>query len=141
MRLASLFVVAGSVVMLASANPIYKEIAHSIGYDNVIAANAAVAASSDLRGLIDALGAIDQFKPIIHPDVVDTINSVETFRGLLSALIGYYVKKAVRNFYTGDYLNDTPYIGELIRNADAMIAPEYKQVISSIEQAQITQVS
>ncbi|KAJ2742342.1 hypothetical protein GGI20_004547 [Coemansia sp. BCRC 34301] len=139
MRLTSLLAVFGSAAMLSASNPIYKEIAHSIGYDSIVAANAGLSASVDITELINALSGIDQFKPIIHPDVVSTINSVESFRGLISTLIGYLVKVMVRNFYTGNLLNDTPYIGELIRNADAMIAPEYKQLVSSLESAQITQ--
>ncbi|KAJ2096192.1 hypothetical protein GGI16_004945 [Coemansia sp. S142-1] len=123
--------------MLVSSNPIYKEIAHSLGYDAVLASNAAAGASNDVSELISIL---DQFKPIVHPEVASSISTISFFGGLISSVAGYIVKMWIKTFYTGNLLNDTPYIGELIRNADAMIAPEYKQVVSSLMGTSSTQV-
>ncbi|KAJ2326486.1 hypothetical protein H4S02_002069 [Coemansia sp. RSA 2611] len=123
----------GMLSGLGAGKPVFKEIAHSIGYDVVQAANAGAAVSDGIRGLVNALGSLDEFKPIIHPDIVSNINSVETFGGLISSLVGWVIKLAVQYIYTSDLLNDTPYIGELIRQADSMVAPEYKDVFSSLE--------
>ncbi|KAJ1648735.1 hypothetical protein LPJ64_000054 [Coemansia asiatica] len=114
-----------SIAIFTGANPIYKEIAHSLGYDYVQASNAGAAVSDSIRGLVNAVGSLDQFKPIIHPDVVGTINAVENYGGLISSLVGFVIKLVVRYLYSSDLLNDTPYIGELIRNADHMIEPQY----------------
>ncbi|KAJ1808430.1 hypothetical protein LPJ77_002351 [Coemansia sp. RSA 2523] len=123
----------GALSGLASSKPIYKEIAHSIGYDYTQAANAGAAASNGIRRLVNALGALDEFKPIVYPGLVSIINTLETFGGLIGSIVGWAVKIAVQNFYSSDVLNDTPYIGELIRQADAMIAPEYKDAFSSLD--------
>ncbi|KAJ2879630.1 hypothetical protein FB639_003041, partial [Coemansia asiatica] len=122
---------AGGIASKATlgANPIYKEIAHSLGYDYVQASNAGAAVSDSIRGLVNAVGSLDQFKPIIHPDVVGTINAVENYGGLISSLVGFVIKLVVRYLYSSDLLNDTPYIGELIRNADHMIEPQYTSAL------------
>ncbi|KAJ2408395.1 hypothetical protein GGI10_004847 [Coemansia sp. RSA 2530] len=135
MRLKSLFVVVGSAAMLAASKPVYKEIAHSLGYDYVVASNAGVGASN---GINDLIGILDQFKPIVHPEVASTIGTLDFFSGLISSLVGYVVKTWIRTFYTGSLLNDTPYIGELIRSADAMILPEYRQAVNSFVSASST---
>ncbi|KAJ2490945.1 hypothetical protein IWW37_002724 [Coemansia sp. RSA 2050] len=137
MRLKSLFAVAGSAVMLATSKPVYKEIAHSLGYDYVVASNAGAGASNGINELISIL---DQFKPIVHPEVASTIGTLDFFSGLISSLVGYVVKTWIRSFYTGSLLNDTPYIGELIRSADAMILPEYRQAVNSLISTSGTQV-
>ncbi|KAJ2854454.1 hypothetical protein J3B02_002666 [Coemansia erecta] len=122
-----------SIAIFTGANPIYKEIAHSLGYDYVQASNAGAAVSDSIRGLVNAVGSLDQFKPIIHPDVVGTINAVENYGGLISSLVGFVIKLVVRYLYSSDLLNDTPYIGELIRNADHMIEPQYTSALKSLE--------
>ncbi|KAJ2851773.1 hypothetical protein IWW36_000918 [Coemansia brasiliensis] len=119
--------------LLVAGEPIYKEIAHSLGYDYVQASNADEAVSNGIRGIVNALGSLDQFKPIIHPDIVSNINTIETFGGFISSLVGWVIKLAVEYFYTSDLLNDTPYIGELIRHADSLIAPEFKDEFSSLD--------
>ncbi|KAJ2006044.1 hypothetical protein GGI04_002017 [Coemansia thaxteri] len=121
--------------MLANSNPIYKEIAHSIGLDLAQASSVGSAASSDMSAIISALGQLDAFKPLIHPDTVSTINTLESFSGMASSLVGLAVKLAIKHFYTSNLLNDTPYIGDLIRTADEMIAPEYKDMVDSIASA------
>ncbi|KAJ2802205.1 hypothetical protein H4R21_002506 [Coemansia helicoidea] len=96
------------------------------------AASAGAAASSAISGLVSAVTSLDQFKPIIHPDVVSTIDTIESLGGLISSLVGWAVKVAVRYFYTSNLLNDTPYVGELIRNADSLIKPEYRAPLDSL---------
>ncbi|KAI9477541.1 hypothetical protein IWW42_001349 [Coemansia sp. RSA 1085] len=119
--------------VLVAGEPIYKEIAHSIGYDYVQAVNADEAVSNGIRGIVNALGSLDQFKPIIHPDIVSNLNTIETFGGFVSSLVGWVIKLAVEYFYTSDLLNDTPYVGELIRHADSLIVPELRDEFSSLE--------
>ncbi|KAJ1766130.1 hypothetical protein LPJ74_006029 [Coemansia sp. RSA 1843] len=109
------------------------EIAHSIGYDVQQAVAAGAAVSDGIRGLVNGVTLLDQFKPIIHPDTVSSINTVETFGGLVSSLVGWVIKLAIEYIYTSDLLNDTPYIGELIRNADAMIKPEFADLFKSAD--------
>ncbi|KAJ1883012.1 hypothetical protein H4R99_000401 [Coemansia sp. RSA 1722] len=131
-----------SIAALSGAEPIYKEIAHSIGYDYVQASNAGAAVSDSIRGLVGAISNLDQFKPIIHPDVVGTINSLENYGGLISSLVGFVIKLVVRYLYTSDLLNDTPYIGELIRNADHIIEPQFTSAFKTLESEILaTQVS
>ncbi|KAJ1822578.1 hypothetical protein LPJ56_000658 [Coemansia sp. RSA 2599] len=138
MRLLRYLVSFGSIAALAGAKPIYKEIAHSIGYDSIQAYNAGAAASDAIRGLVNAVSSLDQFKPIIHPDVVGTINSVESFGGLISSIVGWVIRLVVNYLYNSDLLNDTPYIGELIRNADHMIEPQYTSAFKSLESEIVT---
>ncbi|KAJ2795314.1 hypothetical protein H4R20_005926, partial [Coemansia guatemalensis] len=94
--------------------------------------NTGAAVGEGVRGIINALGSLDAFKPIIYPDIVSSINSLETFGGFISSLVGFVTKLAVQYVFTSNLLNDTPYIGELIRNADAMIKPEYKDALESL---------
>ncbi|KAJ2158454.1 hypothetical protein GGF46_003771 [Coemansia sp. RSA 552] len=124
-------ILAGCGVVMGA--PVFKEIAHSIGYDAELAANAGTFVSSGVGSVINALGSLDTFKPILYPAIVSALNTLEFFGGLISTLAGWAVKRAVGNAFTGDLLNDTPYIGELIRNADAMMAPEYKDMVSSLD--------
>ncbi|KAJ2453149.1 hypothetical protein GGF42_003866 [Coemansia sp. RSA 2424] len=127
--------------MLATAEPIYLDIAHSLGYDSGLAASAGAAASNGISELIGGLRNIDQFKPIIHPDVASSINLVESLGGLISSLVGYVVKIVVGSLYSSNILDNIPYIGQLIKSADAMITPEYKQVFGSLEIANIAQIA
>ncbi|KAJ2545531.1 hypothetical protein GGF49_000338 [Coemansia sp. RSA 1853] len=133
MKFQQILIGIGALSGLASSKPIYKEIAHSIGYDYTQAANAGAAVSNGIRGLVNALGALDEFKPIIHPEIVSIINTIETFGGFVGSIVGWAVKSAVQTIYSSDLLNNTPYIGELIRQADAMISPEYKDAFSSLD--------
>ncbi|KAJ1661956.1 hypothetical protein EV178_006273 [Coemansia sp. RSA 1646] len=110
-----------------------EQLAHSIGYDVQQAVAAGAAVSDGIRGLVNGVTLLDQFKPIIHPDTVSSINTVETFGGLVSSLVGWVIKLAIEYIYTSDLLNDTPYIGELIRNADAMIKPEFADLFKSAD--------
>ncbi|KAJ2080121.1 hypothetical protein H4R24_003289 [Coemansia sp. RSA 988] len=132
MKIHRILIGVGALGGLATSRPIYKEIAHSIGYDAIVASNAGTAVGDGIRGLINALGSLDVFKPIIHPGAVSTINTLETFGGLISTLAGFATKLAVKNAFNSNLLNDTPYIGELIRQADAMIKPEYKDALESL---------
>ncbi|KAJ2714054.1 hypothetical protein H4R19_001930 [Coemansia spiralis] len=134
MRVSSILI--GTGLLLASrqaaGRPVYKEVAHYFGFDVKQANNAGEAASNAINGLVSAVSSLDDLKPIIHPGVVSTINTVETFGGLVSSIVGWVVKLAVRYFYTSNLLNDTPYVGELIRNADALIKPEYRDALDSL---------
>ncbi|KAJ2856749.1 hypothetical protein GGI22_003717 [Coemansia erecta] len=121
--------------------PIYKEIAHSLGYDVQQAVAAGAAFRNGIQGLVSGVASLDQFKPIIHPDTVSTMNLVETFGGFVSSLVGWVVKLAVEYVYTSDLLNDTPYVGELIRNADAMIKPEFADLFESANMPNIMATS
>ncbi|KAJ1728126.1 hypothetical protein LPJ61_004201 [Coemansia biformis] len=132
MRVTHIVIGVGVLGRPSAARPVFKEVAHYFGLDATQAANAGNAASNAIDGLVSAIGSLDEFKPIIHPDVVSTINTIETFGGLISSIVGWVVKLAVRYIYTSDLLNDTPYVGELIRNADSMIKPEYRAVLSSL---------
>ncbi|KAI9503036.1 hypothetical protein BX070DRAFT_226082 [Coemansia spiralis] len=133
MKVSQILISLALMANIVTSKPIYKEISHSLGYDVQQASAAGAAVSDGIRGLVNALGSLDQFKPIIHPDVVSTVNTVETFGGFISSLVGWVIKLAVRYFYTSDLLNDTPYIGELIRNADAMIKPEFSSLMRSLD--------
>ncbi|KAJ1719671.1 hypothetical protein LPJ53_005606 [Coemansia erecta] len=133
MKLLSIFASISSAAVFAAGNPIYKEIAHSLGYDYIQASNAGAAFNNGIRGIVSAVGSLDQFKPIIHPDVVSTINTVENYGGLAASIVGWVIKLVVRYIYSSDLLNDTPYIGELIRNADSMIKPEHASMLNSIQ--------
>ncbi|KAJ2210436.1 hypothetical protein IW140_006298 [Coemansia sp. RSA 1813] len=133
MRISYISVLLASSIGSVLSRPIYKEIAHSIGYDVQQAVAAGAAVSDGIRGLVNGVTLLDQFKPIIHPDTVSSINTVETFGGLVSSLVGWVIKLAIEYIYTSDLLNDTPYIGELIRNADAMIKPEFADLFKSAD--------
>ncbi|KAJ2346520.1 hypothetical protein IWW50_005453 [Coemansia erecta] len=133
MKFQQILVSIGLLGGLAASEPVYKEIAHSIGYDYIQAANAGAAVGDGIRGLVNALGSLDEFKPIIYPGIVSSLNTLESFGGIIASLVGWAVKLAVQYIYTSDLLNDTPYIGELIRQADSMIEPEYKEAFSSLD--------
>ncbi|KAJ1862055.1 hypothetical protein LPJ73_000865 [Coemansia sp. RSA 2703] len=133
MKLLSIFAGVSSVAVFATGNPIYKEIAHSLGYDYIQANNAGAAFNNGIRGIVSAVGSLDQFKPIIHPDVVNTIDTLENYGGIAASLVGFVIKLVVKYIYNSDLLNDTPYIGELIRNADSMIKPEHASILNSIQ--------
>ncbi|KAJ2661705.1 hypothetical protein IWW48_002251 [Coemansia sp. RSA 1200] len=133
MKISSFAVLLVSAVNFSNVQgrPVYKEIAHSIGYDVQQATAVGAAVSDGVGWLVGALDALDQFKPVLYPPIVAIINTAETFGGLISSLAGYAAKLAVEYFYTGSLLNDTPYIGELIRAVDSMIKSEYASLFGS----------
>ncbi|ORX69716.1 hypothetical protein DL89DRAFT_257941 [Linderina pennispora] len=113
----------------ATAAPIFKDVAHQIGYDAKQAAAAGDAVYNGLEALFSALKNLDPFKPIMYPEVAGTLGTIETFGGVISNLVSWVVKVAINYVYTSDIGNDTPYIGELIRQASAEVPPEYRSAI------------
>ncbi|KAI8320824.1 hypothetical protein GQ54DRAFT_312320 [Martensiomyces pterosporus] len=94
--------------------------------DDVQAASAGNAVSSSIDGLVSAVSSLGQFKSVIHPDTVAAIATVEIYGGFLVSLPGWIIKIAVYYVYNSNAGNHTPYIGELIRTASKMIAPEHE---------------
>ncbi|KAJ2782873.1 hypothetical protein H4R18_002022 [Coemansia javaensis] len=133
MRVSLVLIGAGLLGRPAAAKPVFKEVAHYFGYDSIQAANAGAAASAGLDSVIGLLESLDTFKPIMYPAVVSALDAAESATRLIRPIFGWLIGLVVRFVYSSSLLNDTPYIGELIRAAESAAEIDFQSGLSSLD--------